>query len=307
MATPNLKLLLNALRLGQPQDPKAVAFVLGEAVAAQDEIIEELRRKLGMMAQQAQILEVKTNRLEAELEALRALYGMPPSTHTPQPDPRGADLRGADPRAQQQQQYMPAPASVRPPSVRPQAAVEPPVSHRPASQPPASMHRSQPPMHRSQPPPAGPGSSGLRLGRPVADDDARHEPQYASEAKYASEVQYASEDSSDGGFKNETVVVRREDVLAAHLPEAPFQITPAGARIPPNQSIPGAPWARERGPRIQVPMEEFTIDASSMPRDSSEDLDGETYATPQKARPRTTPRIPDDDSPPTAIKRDSKR
>jgi len=292
MATPDLKLLLNALRLGQPQDPKAVAFVLGEAIAAQDEVIEDLRRKLGMMAQQAQILEVKTNRLEAEIEALRALYGMPPSTHTPQPDPRV------------QQQY--APASGRPASVRPQAPDPAPISHRPPSQPPATMHRSQPPMHRSQPPPANPGSAGLRLGRP-ADDD-RHEPQYPPESQYSSEAQYASEDSSDGGFKSETVVVRREDVLAAHLPEAPFQITPAGARIPPNQSIPGAPWARERGPRIQVPMEEFTIDASSLPRESSEDLDGETYATPQKARPRTTPRMPDDDdSPATAIKRDSKR
>ncbi|NUO52446.1 MAG: hypothetical protein HOV80_26660 [Polyangiaceae bacterium] len=292
MATPNLKLLLNALRLGQPQDPKAVAFVLGEAIAAQDEVIEELRRKLGMMAQQAQILEVKSNRLEAEIEALRALYGMPPSTHTPQPDPGRADPRV-------QQQY--SPASVRPASVRPQAPDPAPISHRPPSQPPATMHRSQPPpMHRSQPPPAGPGSAGLRLGR--LTDDERHEAQYAAEA------QYASEDSSDGGFKSETVVVRREDVLAAHLPEAPFQITPAGARIPPNQSIPGAPWARERGPRIQVPMDEFTIDASSLPREISEDLDGETYATPQKARPRTTPRMPDDDdSPATAIKRDSKR
>lgn len=299
MATPNLKLLLNALRLGQPQDPKAVAFVLGEAIAAQDEIIEELRRKLGMMTQQAQILEVKTNRLEAEIEALRALYGMVPSTHTPQPDGRGADPR-------LQQQY--APSSVRPPLSQPPDPG--PTSHRPASQPPPPMHRSQPSIHRSQPPPAGAGSSGLRLGRPT--DDERHDPHYTSEP------QYAAEESSDGGFKSETVVVRREDVLAAHLPEAPFQITPAGPRVPPNQSIPGAPWARERGPHIQVPMDDFTIDASSLPRpldadsrpagrDFAEDLDGETYATPQKARPRTTPRIPDDESPPTAIKRDSKR
>ena len=68
MATPNLKILLNALRLGQPQDPKAVSFVLAEAIAAQDEIIDDLRRRLGMAIQQTQILEVKANRLEAELD-----------------------------------------------------------------------------------------------------------------------------------------------------------------------------------------------------------------------------------------------
>jgi hypothetical protein len=224
-----------------------------------------------MAIQQTQILEVKANRLEAELETMRALYGGPPS------------------HAHVHQQYGQAPASARPPT----HGDAPSHPNRPPSQPPPPIHRSQPPpAHRSQPPPAGAqASAGLRLGR-----DLHRE-------------QYVAEDSSADDIKNETVVVRREDVLAAHQaqPQVPFQITPPGAPPPPSASIPGAPWARDRGPRVQVPIEEYTIDAPSLRADSSSDLDGDTYATPAKARTRTTPSMSDDDVADTAIKRGAKR
>lgn len=282
MATPNLKILVNALRLGQPQDPKAVAFVLAEAITAQDETIEELRRKLAMTQQLTQILEARANRLEAELDAMRAVLGG---------------------HAHQAAAYQP------PPSTRMHdhapASHAPPPSHRPPSQPP--------PVHRSAPPPAGqPGS----VPPPADGPSALRIPVHTAVPEiHAAIPDSDSFEESVDDFKTATVVVRQRDVLAAHLPEAPFQITPAGARVQPHASIPGAPWARERGHQVPVPMDDYTVDAFERGI-SSEDLEGETYhnqegqnalrdlgiagAHPSQSsgnRPRTTPRIPDDENP----------
>ncbi|MBL9021750.1 MAG: hypothetical protein JNL21_06095 [Myxococcales bacterium] len=270
MPTPNLKILLNALRLGQPQDPKAVAFVLAEAITAQDEAIEELRRKLAMMQQLTQVLEAKASRLEAELEAVRGGY------------PHGTFQA--------------------PPSARPHHEHAPP-SHRPASQPPP-VHRSAPP-----PPPAAAladGPSALRMPAPPEIPDAP-----------------GFEESVDD-FRTQTVVVRQRDVLAARIPGAPFQITPAGAPPQPQGSIPGAPWAHNRGHHVQMPMDDYTVDAVALERSaSSDDLEGETYhnqegdsalrnlgiagAQPSAQRPRTTPRIPDDETPDGTLPPKAKR
>ena len=256
MPTPNLKILLNALRLGQPQDPKAVAFVLAEAITAQDDAIEDLRRKLAMTQQLAQVLEAKAARLETELEALRG--GYPHATFQV------------------------------PPSARPAHHEHAPASPRAPSQPP--------PVHRSAPPPASglptDGPSALRMPAPP-------------------DLPEDLEESVDD-FRTQTVVVRQRDVLAARIPGAPFQITPAGAPPQPPASIPGAPRAQNRGHHVQMPMDDYTVDAVALERSgSSEDLEGETShnqdvalrtlgiagAQPTPHRPRTTPRIPDDETP----------
>ena len=59
MSTPTFKLLLNALRLGQPQDPQAAIFALVEALSAQEELIDDLRRKLQVVQSATQILEIR--------------------------------------------------------------------------------------------------------------------------------------------------------------------------------------------------------------------------------------------------------
>ena len=100
MSTPTLKLLLNALRLGQPQDPQAAIFALAEHILAQDDLIEDLRKRITVVQSAAQILETKAVRLENELESfLRGGYASAPRHQ-------------AQFQAQQQQQaQMPAPGA----------------------------------------------------------------------------------------------------------------------------------------------------------------------------------------------------
>jgi hypothetical protein len=72
MATPNFRLLLNAMRLGQPQDPQAAIRALAEEVAAQEEVVEDLRKRLHVATSAYNLLEAKSSRIERELEVLRA-------------------------------------------------------------------------------------------------------------------------------------------------------------------------------------------------------------------------------------------
>jgi hypothetical protein len=86
MATPTFKLLLNALRLGQPQEPQAAIRALVEQIAAQEETIEELRRHLQVAMSATNLLEAKATRLERELAKLIAngtLLHDEPSEPTP--------------------------------------------------------------------------------------------------------------------------------------------------------------------------------------------------------------------------------
>jgi hypothetical protein len=130
MATPNLKLLLNAMRLGQPQDPQAAVFALAEALMAQEEVIDELKRRLHVVQSAAHILETKASRLESELEALR--YGghaSPPPSERPPPSFGPPPMREA-------REAMP---SNRPPA-RPASEAPPPLAA--MAMPPMGMPRA---------------------------------------------------------------------------------------------------------------------------------------------------------------------
>jgi hypothetical protein len=70
MPTPHVKLLLHALRLGQPQDPQAAFAALGEALTFQADRIDELGRQLAAAAQREQALLARVARLEADRVAL---------------------------------------------------------------------------------------------------------------------------------------------------------------------------------------------------------------------------------------------
>lgn len=81
MATPTFKLLLNALRLGQPQEPQAAIRALVEQIAAQEETIEELRRHLQVAMSATNLLEAKATRFERELAKVNANGPFVPDEH----------------------------------------------------------------------------------------------------------------------------------------------------------------------------------------------------------------------------------
>ncbi|MFO0555966.1 MAG: hypothetical protein U0271_46740 [Polyangiaceae bacterium] len=84
MTNPNLKLLVNALRLGQPQDPQGAILLLAEACLALEEQLDEAKRRLSVVQSAANIFEAKSTRLEMELDALRAQSpGAAQPSHTP--------------------------------------------------------------------------------------------------------------------------------------------------------------------------------------------------------------------------------
>lgn len=296
MPTPTFKLLLNALRLGQPQDPQASIRVLAEAMAAQDEVIEELKRKLLVVQSAAQIFETKAARLELELEAARLGVAMgPPALSQPYAPP----AVGAPPASDR-----PPPPSVPPPMSSPAAERTPlpimssplsPSAHGPSVMgPPATLgpspgtlvggatHRSPgsvlpPPRPPSEAPPAHPAAKTPPIPRPPSLPPVAPPPPTPM-----IEVNLDTEDSSDD-FRVETVVVHKKDVEAMMRSEAPFRLAPPGQRVGPERgSIPGAPWARGAASPTSVrePMfDEFTLDAVHDHRDEGDDdeVDGETY------------------------------
>lgn len=238
MPTPTFKLLLNALRLGQPQDPQAAIFALVEAIAAQDETIDDLKRRLQVVQSAANILETKASRLEMELEILRSTRGDREPTHDrnrsePPPRPHAAAPNPAR-QASQRPPPPPAPAHGPPPvpthpspnaTRRAPSALPPPNNVRAASEHPPAIKRTPTPQPES-----------LRLPRAAPVPEIPEHPP-------------SDEDSMDD-IKVETVVVSRKDVQALMNPEAPFRLAPAGQRIAERGSIPGAPWARGRTPTL---------------------------------------------------------
>lgn len=251
MSTPTFKLLLNALRLGQPQDPQAAIFALAEALAAQDDVIDELRRRLQVVQSAAQILETKASRLEVELESLRkgAPYGSSSSAY-------GAASTGSYAPSSERLSQPPGPQSLGPQSQAPQ-------SHRP------SMH-SSPPL---SPAPHGAAQSAMSTGaRPSSIPAGPPSPStYPSERRRSIEA----EESHDDDFKVETVVVSKRDVQMLMGPEAPFRLTPAGQPPAPRGSIPGAPWAQTQRGDVRAPVaDDYTVDAHP----AAADDEGETYS-----------------------------
>lgn len=67
MPTPNFKVLMNALKLGQPAEPSLAIKALVEAISAQQKEMEELRQRMTLLISRVQIAEARANRLEGLL------------------------------------------------------------------------------------------------------------------------------------------------------------------------------------------------------------------------------------------------
>jgi hypothetical protein len=81
MPTPNVKLLLHALRLGHPQEPQAAALALAEAATLQQDQIAALERALFAAAERERALVERVARLELALSARSSTTS--PSTRPP--------------------------------------------------------------------------------------------------------------------------------------------------------------------------------------------------------------------------------
>ena len=214
MTTPNFKLLLHALRLGQPPEPTSAIRALAEELAAQEEQFEELKKKLAVLGSHLQFVEARAARLESGAQA-REGYAHEGHAH----EGYAHEGYAHEGYASAQGAGAASPRSTAPMS--PSAALEAyeaslaalaPRAQGAAAAEPAPPKSAQ--AHRSVPPPALP---------PLE-----------------------SEDSSDDEYKSETVVVNRRDIDALRGQEAPFRLPPPGSRAVPEarRSIPGAPWAR---------------------------------------------------------------
>ncbi|NUP09876.1 MAG: hypothetical protein HOW73_27840 [Polyangiaceae bacterium] len=246
MSTPTFKLLLNALRLGLPQDPQGAVFALAEALAAQEDTIDELRRRVQLVQSAAQILETKAARLELELETLRRAQG-------------GAPISERSPAMSTSPSFGPPPNAHIPPG---QAHASNPPPLLPPREWAASSHpRSDPPPPMSAPPSQLPPSGRQSLS---SNEDS---------------------DSFDD-FKVSTVVVQKQDIQALMGPEAPFRLPPPGQPLPPRGSIPGAPWAKSPGGPSQPPIaDDYTLDAHHDPRDEGDEGETYSDAGATSTRP----------------------
>lgn len=88
MPTPNFKVLMNALKLGQPAEPSLAIKALVEAISAQQKEMEELRQRMTLLISRVQIAEARANRLEG----LLGEGGHSPRTNTAQPAARAPSV-----------------------------------------------------------------------------------------------------------------------------------------------------------------------------------------------------------------------
>ncbi|HTJ83493.1 MAG TPA: hypothetical protein VL400_17355 [Polyangiaceae bacterium] len=258
MSTPKLKLLLQALRLGQPQDPQIAIAALAEAIAAQEATIDDLRSKLAVVTSRAQILDAKVALLTSDLEEARAeIDAAPPSEGygSQRHDSWGPPPLGDAHAALKHESLAPPPL----PQIAPGAHAD---AHAREASPPT---RKPPSIAPPAPPP------------PIPDVSAR---------------QMHDAESSDD-FSIQTAVISRRDAERLRVPEAPFRIAPPGARNAPapQASIPGAPWARGRNAAAPMPTDEFTVDAPEQHGDEGATYDDSGFeAQTRVARPDADPR-----------------
>jgi len=239
MTSPNFKVLVNALQLGQPPDVASIRAVVEQLLVQQEEIAE-LRRQVAMLH----------NRMAALTLTAEPEMGGPGPSRSPSVAETG-------------------PVAIRPPSSRP------PQSHyeqQPQQQ--GYAESGYPEVPGSGPSPGSgpyaehPSSSarGARAARspvvsPVVDEaepgqlrsDKRRNPKTLAsprgEAASARNVPSVVEDFESAEFEDfhGTVVIRGEqEELRRRTEDAPFPIAPAGSPQRHASEIPGAPWAREQ-------------------------------------------------------------
>jgi hypothetical protein len=102
MTTPTFKLLVNALRLGQPPEPMAAFKVLVEVIQLQESELADLRQRVNLLASRLQFAEAKASRMEAaslgmsgqnhpavQQDPLPTIPAMPPAPREPRRGPTG--------------------------------------------------------------------------------------------------------------------------------------------------------------------------------------------------------------------------
>ncbi len=264
MTTPNFKLLLNALRLGQPQDPQAAIRALAEEISAQEQELEEMRRRLHVAVSASNLLEAKAVRLERELEVFRARRHEALAEEGDHAGPLSRAVLGQHQAQQQpqhpgQQQPQHQSQQMHPPQQQqPQQMQQQPQQIQQAQQMQHQMQQ-QPHQHPSQSPQQHQLQQQPRAqptARQPAQPDAKRAQQPAPQPPPAP----PSDPSTDDGFQLETMVVSRQDLEQLRRDEAPFQITPAGQRAPaPARSIPGSPWTRARATPDSAPQSQAPV------------------------------------------------
>lgn len=112
MPTPHFKLLLHALRLGQPQDPQAAIRAMAEAIAVDHAALEDLKARLGVMQARAQNLDAKVSLIEADVVESRlgvSAHYEPPGSGRPPAPTQVAPSQHPPPLRQQPPQQPQAP------------------------------------------------------------------------------------------------------------------------------------------------------------------------------------------------------
>jgi len=286
MPTPTFKLLLNALRLGQPQDPQAAIFALVEALSAQEEVIEELRRRVQVVQSAAQILETKAARLEMDLDAMRShgATGQPDEALSARhPSQRPLSLAAAQQQhaAQQQAQQQQHAAQLAQQHAAQYAAqqqhqqqlaaqyIQSQQAHRSLNETQEAPSAQEQQQQQQQAPPQQQQAQRSASARPPPPRIPSEHPPPIPQAAIAQNIApsfpkasplpretMSSEESSGEDFGAETMVVHKKDLEFLKNPDAPFRLPPPGQRRDPGPSIPGAPWARGASPTSQSPQEQ---------------------------------------------------
>jgi len=285
MSTPKLKLLLQALRLGQPQDPQQAIAALAEAIAVQETTLEELRSKLAVVTSRTQILDAKVALLTSDLAEARA--GIDASAKFGEPYAEAYAPPQGEQYAPQSEQYAPQSehyASPQSEQYAPQGEhYAPPESerftgHQDSWGPPAPNVRTK----DSFAPPPLPRLGSVETHGRDASAPTRRPPSIAPPAPPPSlppgnsRTPDLSELDSSDDFSVHTAVISRRDAERLRTPEAPFRIPPPGARTAPQPqpSIPGAPWAR--GTKNAAPAatrDDYTADAIEQHGDEGATMD----------------------------------
>lgn len=204
MTTPNFKLLLHALRLGQPPEPTSAIRALAEELAAQEEQFEELKKKLAVLGSHLQFVEARAARLESGSQA-REGYAHEGYAHEGY---AGAQSAGsASPRSTAPM----SPSAALEAYEASLAALAPQAQSAAAAEPPSQVSTQ---AHRSVPPPAMP---------PLESEDSVDD-------EYKSETVVVNRRDIDA-LRGQEAPFRLPPPGSRAVPEA-------------RRSIPGAPWAR---------------------------------------------------------------
>jgi len=234
MTSPNFKVLVNALQLGQPPDLASIRAVV-EQLFVQQEEIAELRRQVAML----------NNRVAAFSFAAEPEMGGIQS-RAPQVPETGPMATAPQDPAQQASHYELQPGYAEA-GYAEAGYAEAGYAETPASSPYPDAPRSDPQGARPPVSAADPGqllTGQLRTDQLPTGKRIRRDDRGGSARNVPSVIADFESDFGEG-----TQVIGKEEASRL-LEDAPFPIAPAGAAHRPVSEIPGAPWAREPGKQV---------------------------------------------------------